>query len=490
MSNKDSGDKRNGRSDLYRDKVILAPMVRENNLPFRLLCLKYGADLVYTEELIDYKLSKCRRLVNKVLGTIDFIDERGELVLRTDPKEKDHLILQMGSNNFERFAKAAKLVASDISGLDFNFGCPKSFSLSGGMGAALLEKPDAIKELLTQSVAGLNLPITCKIRVLPDKQKTLDLVKMIETCGVSALAVHGRTKDQRPRHENQDDILCEIAKILRIPMIANGGSNNIKSYSDILKFKDKTNASSVMIARSAMKNPSIFRSDNTLEAAEVVAKEYLKLAVKYDNFLAQTKYTMQSMLSSGHFSSEMLRKFHLAPDYQTLCDIFDLSDWYFKNKLTATKNDYYEPEHQTNDDLEKYIDRKKEYLLTKGISEFVLDTVSFNARFFTLSPKGQLNDYMNKILVSPEILSTTTTVIKPEYEVVKLDGQRGNQYYCSIVYNNVFYLNKSFASSKKHAEHATSILVLHKLGILKADKGRLDLNEYKTRVNACNRNIA
>jgi tRNA-dihydrouridine synthase 2 len=315
-------DKR--RPELYADKIVLAPMVRQSNLPFRLLCLKYGADLVYSEELIDYKLNKCHRLENKILGTVDFVDEQGDIVLRTDPSERDKFIVQIGSNNFERFIKAAKLVEQDVAGIDFNFGCPKKFSLAGGMGAAMLEKPEEIKSLLTQSVASLDLPITCKIRILPDLQKTLDLVRMIEDCGVSAIAVHGRTKEQRSSECCADDVVLAISKALTIPVIANGGSNNIKSYSDIVKFREKTGASSVMIARSAMKNPSIFKPDNQLEPIDNVVKEYLRLAVRFDNQVARTKYTLQSMLGSAHYGKEIVRQFQAAKNHQTLCDIFEL----------------------------------------------------------------------------------------------------------------------------------------------------------------------
>lgn len=70
-------------------------------------------------------------------------------------------------------------------------GCPKEFSVQGGMGAALLKKPDTVKEILTTLVNGLSKPVTCKIRCLPTVQETLNLCKMIEKCGVKAIGVHG-----------------------------------------------------------------------------------------------------------------------------------------------------------------------------------------------------------------------------------------------------------------------------------------------------------
>lgn len=451
-------------------------MVRTNSLPFRLLCLDYGADLVYTEEIIDYRLCKCKRLENKVLNTVDYIDDQGEVLLRLCPSEKSRLILQIGSNDPERALKAIKIVANDICGVDFNFGCPKSFSISGGMGAALLEKPKEIKALLTKSVQGLNLPVTCKIRILPDLAETLKLVKTIEDCGVSAIAVHGRTKDQRSRSDNQEDVIRRIVDTISIPIIANGGSNLIKTYSDVDKFRERTHASSVMLARCAMRNPSIFKTDNNLEPIKNVVERFLQLAVKYDAYVANVKYPLQTMLTSGHYGSNIVRAFHAASDYSKLCDVFDLSEWYNENRIVLSKSDYYEAKDLENELLERYISDRRVELEPEGITEFVCDTLPYNGRVYgNASPKAQLNDYVNQM--------QHLKLVRPKIEVFKLDRQRKNQYYCSMIFRNVFYLNKFHSISKKGAEHATSMLV--------CEKNRLvQLDEYRTKISGCNRNVA
>lgn len=262
------GNKR--KCHLYENKIILAPMVRVNSLPFRLLCLRHGADLVYSEELVDHRVVTCKRVENELLGTIDFIDKDNRVIFRTCPEERDRVVFQLGSSDPERALNAALLVADDVMGIDFNFGCPKKFSIAGGMGAALLEEPGKIRQLLTNCVENLNIPVTCKIRLLPELSETLKLVKLIESCGVSAIAVHGRTKDQRPRHENNIEALKEISKIVKIPVIANGESNNLRNYSDVIKFRQESNCSSVMLARVAMKNPAIFRQYNQVDSSPVI----------------------------------------------------------------------------------------------------------------------------------------------------------------------------------------------------------------------------
>lgn len=80
----------------------------------------------------------------------------------------------------------------DVTAVDVNMGCPKSFSISGGMGAALLSKPETIHDILTTLKRNLDIPVTCKIRLLKTCPDTVELARRIEKTGVSALAVHGR----------------------------------------------------------------------------------------------------------------------------------------------------------------------------------------------------------------------------------------------------------------------------------------------------------
>jgi tRNA-dihydrouridine synthase 2 len=83
----------------------------------------------------------------------------------------------------------------DIAAIDVNMGCPKSFSISGGMGAALLSKPDLIHDILTTLKRNLNIPVTCKIRLLKTHHDTVELARRIEKTGVAAIAVHGRYRN-------------------------------------------------------------------------------------------------------------------------------------------------------------------------------------------------------------------------------------------------------------------------------------------------------
>lgn len=99
-------------------------------------------------------------------------------------------------------------------------GCPKHFSISGGMGAALLSNLPNARNIVTSVKQKVKIPVTCKIRVLEDTSETLKFCKAMEECGVSAITVHGRTLKERPQHSNRDSVIQEIASSLSIPVIA------------------------------------------------------------------------------------------------------------------------------------------------------------------------------------------------------------------------------------------------------------------------------
>lgn len=224
-----------------------------------------------------------------------------------------------------------------VSGVDVNMGCPKEFSIKGGMGAALLSQPEKIKEILTTLVNGLSVPVTCKIRILPELEDTLKLVKLIESTGVSALGVHGRTKEERPRHPNRNNIIQMIAESLSIPVIANGGSKEvIKVYEDIAVFKQATGCSSAMIARAAEWNPTIFRAEGKLPLLDVV-KEYVKVAIEWDNNWVNTKYCVLQMMHDNMLDYPEGELTQAAMSMEDISEIWGLKDYYLQVRQKLSK---------------------------------------------------------------------------------------------------------------------------------------------------------
>uniref|UniRef100_A0A672LPY7 Dihydrouridine synthase 2 n=1 Tax=Sinocyclocheilus grahami TaxID=75366 RepID=A0A672LPY7_SINGR len=122
-------------------------------------------------------------------------------------------------------------------------GCPKEYSTKGGMGSALLSDPEKIEAILSSLVNGISKPVTCKIRILPTLEDTVNLVKRIEKTGVAVREM----KEECPRHPVHCDYIQAMAAIVSIPLIANGGSSDtVKTFEDMEKFREATGASSVI----------------------------------------------------------------------------------------------------------------------------------------------------------------------------------------------------------------------------------------------------
>jgi tRNA-dihydrouridine synthase 2 len=109
---------------------------------------------------------------------------------------------------------------NDVAAIDINMGCPKEFSIKGGMGAALLSQPEKVRNIISTLVKGCSIPITAKIRLLSKHEDTLAFCKMLQECGVAAIGIHGRTRTQRPRHANNNEAIAALVKELHVPVIA------------------------------------------------------------------------------------------------------------------------------------------------------------------------------------------------------------------------------------------------------------------------------
>ncbi|KAK4843199.1 hypothetical protein QYF36_005241 [Acer negundo] len=304
----------------YENKLVLAPMVRIGTLPFRLLAAQYGADITYGEEIIDHKMVKCERIVNEYLGSVDFVEKgTNNVVFRTCDQERNQVVFQMGTSDAVRALTAAKIVCKDVAAVDINMGCPKAFSVSGGMGSALLSKPELIQDILTTLKRNLNVPVTCKIRLLKSPQDTVELARQIEKTGVAALAVHGRKVADRPRDPAKWSEIADIVAALSIPVIANG---DVFEYDDFQRIKIATGASSVMVARGALWNASIFSPECRLLHWEDVKKEYVRKSILWDNDIKSTKHTLKDIIM--HYSCLELPEGKAVNKSETLADLAKL----------------------------------------------------------------------------------------------------------------------------------------------------------------------
>lgn len=287
----------------YAGKLCLAPMVRSGELPTRLMALKYGADLVWTPEIIDKKIIQCEKVDNVKLETIDFVEKKSRKpVLRTYPKvEKGKLIFQLGSANPDLAVEAALKVIDTVDGIDLNCGCPKPFSTHSGMGAALLSTPDLLELILLNLVNKVgnayNKPISCKIRLLDDNDPELSLKLIDRLCktGIANLTLHCRTRSMRNREPPIKIFLPEIISLVRshgVSFVINGAIQTRKEFEELKK--KYGNFVGGMIAESAEANPTVF--SNTPLTFNKVIPEFIAIAQKFDNNPSNTKYIVLNQL--------------------------------------------------------------------------------------------------------------------------------------------------------------------------------------------------
>ncbi|KAH0499431.1 hypothetical protein TgHK011_006629 [Trichoderma gracile] len=299
----------------YRGKVVLAPMVRSGELPSRLVALKYGADLVWGPETVDRAMIGTTRRYNEATQTVEWYrvashgqkepppDAKENIIYATHPeKEKNKLIFQIGTADPDRALEAARLVAADVAGIDVNAGCPKPFSTSGGMGAALLRTPDKLcailENLVKHIVPEFEIGISVKIRILETPAETEALVRRLVATGITGLTVHCRTTPMRPRERAIRGQLRMIADICREAGVACLMNGDVESKDEGLRLAKEFGADGAMIATAAEKNPSCFRTEaeGGLAPWEEVVKEYVKTAMDVENRFGNTKYLLAQMV--------------------------------------------------------------------------------------------------------------------------------------------------------------------------------------------------
>ena len=228
-------------------KTILAPMAGVSDIAYRLLAKEHGASMVCTEMV-------------SAMG-IKYKNERTHELLCMEDVEHP-VSMQIFGSNPEAIALGAKVVAdagADI--VDINMGCPVKKVVSSGDGSALMKTPDLAARVAEAAVKAVDVPVTVKMRIGWDDDhiNVVDFAKRIESTGVAAVAVHGRTREQMYMGRADWSYIKAVKDSLSIPVIGNG---DVWTPEDALRMMQETGCDAVMIGRGAQGNPWIFERTN------------------------------------------------------------------------------------------------------------------------------------------------------------------------------------------------------------------------------------
>ncbi|TBU06466.1 tRNA-dihydrouridine synthase [Hamiltosporidium magnivora] len=248
---------------------IVAPMVGNSDLSWRILSRKYGADVCYTEMVHVESFLQSKS------------DPQNNYWFSTNKEDKP-LIIQICGNNPDKMLEAAEKLQNYCNGIDINLGCPQPIAKKGYYGAYLQENMSLIYQIVNKLSNNLKVPISCKIRILETLENTIEYAKMLENAGCSLIAVHGRTREQKGDKTGLAnwEIIKKIKESVCIPVIANG---NMSTKKDIKHCLEYTKCDGIMIAEPHLYNPLLFThlKLNVLE----IFYEYLNIFTKNDNFL-------------------------------------------------------------------------------------------------------------------------------------------------------------------------------------------------------------
>jgi tRNA-dihydrouridine synthase 1 len=262
--------------DLYdaigKPKTIVAPMVDQSELAWRILSRRYGADLCYTPMFHARLFSNEEKYRESMWSDMD------------GDKDIDRpLIVQFCANDPELLLKAARLVESKCDAVDLNLGCPQGIAKKGKYGAFLMDDWDLVHKLISTLHKNLTVPVTAKIRIYDDKQKSLEYAKMVLDAGAQFITIHGRTRDMKGQATGLAN--WDTLRYLRdnLPkdqvFFANG---NILYPSDIERCIVSTNCDAVMSAEGNLYNPGVFwTKDNNIDKqfarVDKMLREYFEI---------------------------------------------------------------------------------------------------------------------------------------------------------------------------------------------------------------------
>jgi nifR3 family TIM-barrel protein len=296
-----------------KDKKFLAPMSGINDIAFRILCKRHGADIT------SIGLISAEALIRKNKATMDLI--------RTSKAERP-VSIQLFGNEEKKIRDAVKIIEPYADIIDFNFGCPSFKIIKQGYGAWLLQYPDKVRNIVKALRQSTNKPLTIKIRAglnSIDYNQSLNIAKIIEEEKADALIIHPRSAKQGYSGKADWNLIKVLKSRLKITIVGNG---DIFNSNDLKKMIDETGCDSVMVGRGALGNPLIFSEKNKGELKDIKKTflEYLDIALEHNiNKFAHIKMHAMFFFKGFGGSSDMRAKLSTTKNLEQLKELIESS---------------------------------------------------------------------------------------------------------------------------------------------------------------------
>lgn len=228
--------------------LIAAPMAGVSDLPFRVLCARYGSEL------------QCMEMISA--KAITYHNRNTEALMEISPEE-GYVSLQLFGSEPDTMAEAVRMIQHrPYHILDINMGCPVPKIVNNGEGSALMKDPELAGRIMEAVVRVSDKPVTVKIRAGfdPEHINAVEMARVAQESGASAVTVHGRTREQYYSGSADWDVIAAVKAAVHIPVIGNG---DVRSVGDFIRMRDETGCDGVMIGRALQGNPWLLEDIRT-----------------------------------------------------------------------------------------------------------------------------------------------------------------------------------------------------------------------------------